>query len=379
MRIDRNSRILLFAPHPDDEAIGTGGLLQKAAAAGARVHVVFATNGDDNPWPHRVLERRWKIDIAERMLWGMRRAEEALDALTVLGLPKTCAEFLHLPDQRITDLLLDGPGELLDRLVSIIEQTQPTLVVGPSPFDLHPDHSSLHLFLQLALGRAGRSDVEQACYAIHTRGYHSDWECVPLELAPAEQEVKRRAVLAHHTQMVLSRNRFLRYAESEEYWRPASPRETDPYHPVRSGRLTDGALFMQLERRKRSRSFARCSVLMVHEDELGFVSRWSIPLRARTGAVAVLDAATDAIVAIAHLEVHGVHAQVRLPWTGRTQPARVFLKFEQPSIFFDTGGWREIPAEVSAQTDEAFVPLKARGRRRLRRTRLPRIRAKAAR
>lgn len=379
MRIDRHSRILLFAPHPDDEAIGTGGLLQKAAEAGARVHVVFATNGDDNPWPHRVLERRWKIDIAERMLWGMRRAEEALTALTVLGLPKSCAEFLHLPDQQITDLLLDGPGELLDRLVGIIEQSNPTLVVTPSPFDLHPDHSSLHLLLQLALGRAGRSDVEQVSYAIHTRGYHSDWERLPLELTAPEQEVKRRAVLAHHTQMLLSRNRFLRYAESEEYWRPAPAREVDLLHPVRSGRIAEDALVVQLERRKRSRSFSRCTVLIAQEDDLGFVARWSIPLRARTGAVAVFDAGTGTIVALAHLEVHGVHAQIRLPMAGRALPTRLFIKLEQPSIFFDAAGWREIPAEISTQREEAFVPLKTRRTRRLRRARLPRIKAKAAR
>ena len=37
-------RLLVFAPHPDDETIATGGLIQGALCAGARVEVLFATD-----------------------------------------------------------------------------------------------------------------------------------------------------------------------------------------------------------------------------------------------------------------------------------------------------------------------------------------------
>ena len=42
-------RVLMLAPHPDDESLGTGGLIQRATRAGGEVHVVFVTDGDNNP------------------------------------------------------------------------------------------------------------------------------------------------------------------------------------------------------------------------------------------------------------------------------------------------------------------------------------------
>ena len=39
-------RILIFAPHEDDETIGCGGYIQRAVAVGAHVSLVMITNGD---------------------------------------------------------------------------------------------------------------------------------------------------------------------------------------------------------------------------------------------------------------------------------------------------------------------------------------------
>ncbi|CAM4153744.1 PIG-L family deacetylase [Nocardiopsis rhodophaea] len=39
-------RILIFAPHPDDETLGCGGLMHKAKAAGAQIFIQFLTVGD---------------------------------------------------------------------------------------------------------------------------------------------------------------------------------------------------------------------------------------------------------------------------------------------------------------------------------------------
>ena len=48
---------MLIAPHPDDEALACSVILQKAVRAGAAIRVVYVTDGDDNPWPQRALER----------------------------------------------------------------------------------------------------------------------------------------------------------------------------------------------------------------------------------------------------------------------------------------------------------------------------------
>ncbi|MDD2752711.1 MAG: PIG-L family deacetylase, partial [Candidatus Omnitrophica bacterium] len=41
-------RVLVLAPHPDDEAIGCAGIIQEALAKNANLHVVYLTNGDHN-------------------------------------------------------------------------------------------------------------------------------------------------------------------------------------------------------------------------------------------------------------------------------------------------------------------------------------------
>ncbi|MDN5925258.1 MAG: PIG-L family deacetylase, partial [Xanthomonadales bacterium] len=40
---------MVIAPHPDDESLATGGLLQQALAGTAAVKVVLVTDGDNNP------------------------------------------------------------------------------------------------------------------------------------------------------------------------------------------------------------------------------------------------------------------------------------------------------------------------------------------
>lgn len=43
-----SDKVLILAPHPDDEAIATAGVIQKALKAGSDIKVVFFTNGDFN-------------------------------------------------------------------------------------------------------------------------------------------------------------------------------------------------------------------------------------------------------------------------------------------------------------------------------------------
>lgn len=342
MKIERESRILIFAPHPDDEALATAGVLQRAVAAGATVRVVFATNGDNNPWPHRVLERRWKIKPVHRMRWAARRAEEALASLATLGIPSGCVEFLGLPDQQITDLFLRARMEVLPRLTAIIKQTRPSLVFAPAPFDLHPDHSALHLFVRNALMYTGANDAEQLYYMVHTRGYHSDWNRTGIHLTPAEQAAKRQAILCHRTQIALSRQRFLRHAKPvEEFWERVPAREIDMHHPVRGGHLGQDALVLQLQRRKRN--FAACTLLLAPDNE---ATAWSMRLRRTSGAVKIAEAGTGRAIGLAELEVRGIHAQLTVPLKLRLQPVRLYVKLKEPSVFFDSGGWREIPDSV---------------------------------
>ena len=47
--ISHATRLIVFSPHPDDESLGAGGLIQRVLEAGGKVKVVFITSGDGFP------------------------------------------------------------------------------------------------------------------------------------------------------------------------------------------------------------------------------------------------------------------------------------------------------------------------------------------
>ena len=59
--VSAQTRLLVIAPHPDDETLGCGLLLQQVLAAGGEVRIILMTDGDNNPWPQRCLERRHRL------------------------------------------------------------------------------------------------------------------------------------------------------------------------------------------------------------------------------------------------------------------------------------------------------------------------------
>src|ERR1700735_885870 len=108
----RSDKVLVVAPHPDDESLATGGLLQRIFAKKIPVRILFVTSGENNPWAHRYWERRWRIGADDRARWGRRRRAGALTAIGTLGGQPDCATFLNLPDLGTTDLLMRGGAEL---------------------------------------------------------------------------------------------------------------------------------------------------------------------------------------------------------------------------------------------------------------------------
>ena len=142
---------MMIAPHPDDESLAAGILLQKAVAAGASVRVIYATDGDDNPWPQRALERKWRLNAADRKRWGRLRRREAISALETLGLRAADARFLGLPDQGLTRLLLHDCRATAARIARMIADWSPTHLLLPSTADTHPDHSALAVLLRFAM------------------------------------------------------------------------------------------------------------------------------------------------------------------------------------------------------------------------------------
>ncbi len=123
-------RVLVFAPHPDDEIFGCGGALADLAARGARVDVVVVTDGAAGA---RNEEERGRI--ASARIGESRRALEALGGGTV-----------HpggIPDRGAGDRL----REVEELLARWLLEAAPDLVFAPSPVETHPDHRAVAVAL----------------------------------------------------------------------------------------------------------------------------------------------------------------------------------------------------------------------------------------
>ncbi|MEG2805447.1 PIG-L family deacetylase, partial [Stenotrophomonas sp.] len=127
-------RLVVVSPHPDDEVLGCGGLMQAAAASDIAVHVVSVTDGEacypDQPlWPAARLRAA--------------RRHELANAMRTLGLDATHVTPLGLPDGSVAR----HEAELAAHLAT---QLRPgDLLLAPWVGDAHPDHE--------ATGRAARA------------------------------------------------------------------------------------------------------------------------------------------------------------------------------------------------------------------------------
>src|ERR1043165_3485733 len=92
-------RLLVIAPHPDDETIGAGGLIQQALADGSHVKVVIVTNGDGQRFAPVMINSRLYPRPRDYIAIGERRQAEVTAALKKLGVPTGDIVFLGYPDR----------------------------------------------------------------------------------------------------------------------------------------------------------------------------------------------------------------------------------------------------------------------------------------
>jgi len=350
LRLAATDRILFFAPHPDDESLGGGGLVQKAVAVGAQMRFVFVTNGDCNPWPQRVLERSVFLDAKARRRWGARRRQEALNALAILGIGEPAeAHFLGWPDQGVTPLLMRADAEALEIICRQIAEWQPSYVITPAAEDVHPDHSAFFVLVQLALDRLRRRGVlvrHVVSYLVHAPQARLSLAVRPITLSLAEKAVKAEAIQAHETQM-LSRRRFLAHARDvEPFHRPLRPEAKHPHHPIVTADQGRGALRLKLKLPKPFLSYRGTKLLLALETLLEGSLRWSLTLPGRSARVLFTDTVTGQPLRWATVRIAGRSATVNLPIAAAQPLTRLFAKFDRRRVFFDTVGWRELPVDL---------------------------------
>jgi LmbE family N-acetylglucosaminyl deacetylase len=339
---------MLIAPHPDDEALACSVILQQAVRAGAAIRIVYVTDGDNNPWPQRVIERRWRLSAADRKRWGKLRRAEALAALRVLDINPADVQFLALPDQGLTDLLLRDCDSALTRLTQVIDDWSPTDILAPSLSDIHPDHSAVAVMMRLIFADLLTPRVSQWNYLVHGRSPVFFDRAAELSPSEVETATKRDAIRRHQTQIKLSRRRFLRYATRPErflrverdsaVWRDGAVQSVFRTRDDLNVDLRFAADRFRMQRRK---------FFILGRDSLGRTRACQIRLPSRSADLEVLDCATNRSIGIARYRGHPFAGEFTLPLHLFSPIHDLFIKVDRRSWFFDEAGWIEIPSVPS--------------------------------
>lgn len=206
---------MVVAPHPDDESIATGELIQQVRQAGGQVRIVLLTLGDNNPWPQRWVERRVHIGADARRRWGERRRNEVAQALAQLGVDATSLVTVGWPDMGITDRLRQSFEASLATLAAQLDDFQPNLLALPALGDHHPDHGAAHVMARLAVARWPGVAPRMLAYLVHGHEVAGAGK-VKLDSSVGVHANKMAALACHRSQMALSGKRMRRMADRAE-------------------------------------------------------------------------------------------------------------------------------------------------------------------
>jgi len=273
---EKTDRVLILAPHPDDDIIGCAGVVQRALKAGARVKVVYLTCGDNNifsivfynkfAFPLKLLFLRKKDFIT----LGHQRVHEAIKAMKMLGVEEKDLLFLGYPDHGTDQMFVfdwdhtkpyrssfsghsSVPYEesvgykkeftadnVIEDLKRAISDFKPTKVFVSHPSDVNGDHWAYYLYMMVSLADLDTEVPRPKIYPylVHVpawplpRHYHPglvieppekflgdalpivDWH--QLRLNPQEIDKKHEAMLAHKSQTRISAFYLMSFVRQNE-------------------------------------------------------------------------------------------------------------------------------------------------------------------
>ena len=281
---DQKERVLIVAPHCDDEILGCGGLISELVRQGAQVRVVIMTNGDGFYYAAARDFRDLVVPPSSYVDFGYDRQEESVNALQTLGVPRDAVTFLGYPDRGLAHMwlynwqhnkLYESPytrcsyspywnsykrnapysgKSVLDDLESIIKSYRPTSVYYPHAGEQHPDHWATNCFVVQALYDSGMlNEVKSGLYIVHRgdwpvpQGLHrgirlappsymkktgTHWYEYPLDAATEERKLK--AIRMYRTQMPVLGRFLLSFVRSNEIfgtYRPCIVKKVEDSSP----------------------------------------------------------------------------------------------------------------------------------------------------
>lgn len=201
-----NDRILILAPHIDDEVISSGGLIQEAIRVGAKVKIVYMTNGDNSMSTVITADKNINYDPNYFIDLGESRMREGEAATIILGLQRSDIIFLGYPDKGLEPMLTTYFGKaytsqgtrfnfnpydgtfskkqeyngqnVISDLDKIYSDFKPNIILTSHPRDKHPDHRATYKYAEKIILEKGL-DTKIYTYLVH------------YSLYPAQKKLKK--------------------------------------------------------------------------------------------------------------------------------------------------------------------------------------------
>lgn len=254
----QSGAILILVPHPDDETLLCGGIIQRALELGLPVTVAIATDGDDQDTDGSIAEMRLNETLAGMKTLGLPEenvvflgygdtgsgreysflarlydAADETEVLSAYGGTKTHA----LPDHPDFHTVRTGQAgdytrqTFLDDVKALVSQTKPSMIFTSLECDQHCDHAALCQFVLeanpsakvyggLTHASAGFESWPDRTADVFSapEGFELDWQAgLRFPLTETEREVKREAIGAYRSQLTdIARDYLYSFAKTEE-------------------------------------------------------------------------------------------------------------------------------------------------------------------
>lgn len=248
-------RVLIFSPHPDDDAISMGGTFQRLVDQGHQVYTAYQTSGNiavfdddvlrfadfttdltgDNELYERVktaIEKKQPGDIDSTEILnikGLIRKTEARAACRYIGIPDERSHFLNLPFYETGTVKKKPYGtEDVKIVTDLIKKIKPHQIYAAG--DLSDPHGTHRVCLEVILSAVTclneqEPDLMKDCWFWLYRGAWQEYPLFEIDMAvplsPDEVERKRGAIFKHQSQ----KDRALFPGnDSREFWQRAEDR-----------------------------------------------------------------------------------------------------------------------------------------------------------
>ena len=223
INLTSSDRVLIVAPHPDDETVGSAGIIRYCLENNIPVYVVVVTNGGSGSL-------------------GVTRYHESLNATSQLGLPSSNITFFDYT-QGVNSLFNENWDKTIDingnhtskfayqkdapyngvsleqNFETVITNFKPTVIIYPNPEDSNPDHWGTSSFVQYATNKLNYNG-RMYTYLVHVsavwpfpRGYFPQAYILPpyfmtntdnwlvFPISPADEQLEYQAINSYHSQL----------------------------------------------------------------------------------------------------------------------------------------------------------------------------------